>query len=466
MRVPALLALVAGLVMLASAAFDPSWSRVNTSDSMLSDGSSLASLLGGFLPPAIPRTEFPLGALAPFGPDTPVEGYTWPAVFLVAFGTLSLLTRPKGEAQLAAQREFKLNAKDGSVLLRSSALTITLAAFERSLEGVLSFQVLVSNSSDDSLGLVRVFRGKEPLAELRELGPGELKSLELHWGQVSGEQRIVFEYSRVQAPGESRHLSVLLPWDEVVELFASRKSLVTFRPPAPAVTPGAVATPAQVAEDIEVVRQHQREVMEKLKQKAQEARKTAETLTVPTAARPVLPELAPGVSLLVEGAVASKKGDFALEMVKRAVEQNKELAWCSFDPQRDVTALPEAQRAKVSQFEAMIALEDTGIVISSLAQQKPALGIFDMLYRYTPKYSLDMLLKFLAFNLSKLREAGVPSLWLVESTLEPRALASLEGEFDVVIEFIVREEQGQLVSYFRVKKFKGSTFSTELRRWG
>jgi hypothetical protein len=178
-----------------------------------------------------------------------------------------------------------------------------------------------------------------------------------------------------------------------------------------------------------------------------------------------LPDLPAGASLLLVGPVESTKADLALRLVERSLDRGSGAAWCSFDGEGELASLPAEKRARVARAAANPVLEETGIVISRLAAQKPGLAAFDVLRRYAASQPPEKLLKFIAFNLAKLREAGVASAWLAESTMDPRALASLEGEFDLVMEFIVRDEKGRLQSYVRAKKSKGKPLDTRIYEW-
>jgi hypothetical protein len=178
-----------------------------------------------------------------------------------------------------------------------------------------------------------------------------------------------------------------------------------------------------------------------------------------------LPDLPAGASLLLVGPVESAKNELALRLLERSLDGGRGAAWCSFDGEGELASLPAEKRARVARAQANPVLEETGIVISRLAAQKPGLAAFDVLRRYAASQSPEKLLKFIAFNLAKLREAGVASAWLAESTMDPRALASLEGEFDLVMEFVVRDEKGRLQSYVRAKKSKGKPLDTRIYEW-
>lgn len=463
MRAHALLAGIAFLAMLAAAALSSGtgWRGLDSGNSLVSGLAPLDLALGGAQKQAPQHTALEAALVGPLQPGAGAEAYALPLVFFAAFAFLYFAVRPSQARAAIVKGDFTVNPRDGSVLLRTGAsFSASLAAFEMSPEGELSFQMLLSNASNEPLAFIRVYAEDKALGEVRELGVGEMKIMDVRWGPLDGERRLRFECAPAVAPGDVRRLAVWLPLEDLVELFSTESSMVVLEAPSVAVPFVPAAPAAAVAPSVSEIRARQKAVVEKLRRKAAEAEAPSEA-----AYKPELPELPAGASLLVEGPIASSKSDFVSALARKVLEGKEGVAWYSFDPQRDIEALPRERRQFVATVPAVMALEDAAISISEISQKKPALAVFDVLYRYAPKYPLDMLLKFLAFNVDKLRKAGVSSVWLLESTVSQQSLAALESEFDAVVEFTVREEHERLVSYYRFKKFKGASFSTELRRW-
>jgi hypothetical protein len=170
-----------------------------------------------------------------------------------------------------------------------------------------------------------------------------------------------------------------------------------------------------------------------------------------------------GTSVLIEGPLASKKTKYAHKILRDYLARNEKASLVTFHPARDASHL--GNNPNVSAVKAYEDLNELNTVCIDVSREQPAAVLFSVLYRLIPLHPLDKIDSFISRTLDRFRP-NTTVIFIFESEGFDRSIVStIEPMFDTVIEFKVKEEKGQLVSYYIVKRFEGLAVSEPLRRF-
>ncbi|MEM3555731.1 MAG: hypothetical protein QXF56_03380 [Candidatus Micrarchaeia archaeon] len=171
-------------------------------------------------------------------------------------------------------------------------------------------------------------------------------------------------------------------------------------------------------------------------------------------------------TVLVEGPIGSRKEEYCLRFLKLALQKGKNVAICSYDPDEELEWFSKEERSRIEPFKVEPDITEMSIVITKAVESKPELVYFNVLYKLLPSYSGEVLSEFLSSNLRKLKKGGVTGIFVMEKEMiSTQLLSVIESLFDGIIEFQIREEGDELVSYYRVKKFKLKEFDTNWKEF-
>ncbi|NYZ79124.1 hypothetical protein H0N99_03160 [Candidatus Micrarchaeota archaeon] len=165
--------------------------------------------------------------------------------------------------------------------------------------------------------------------------------------------------------------------------------------------------------------------------------------------------------VLVEGPIGSRKEECCLRFLKLELQRGKRAAVCSYEPEEELQWFSKEERGRVGAFKVEPNITEMSLVITKIVESKPEIVFFNILYKLLPAYSSDVLSDFLSSNMKKIKRAGITAIFVMErEMISPQVLSVVESLFDGVIEFQIREEGDELVSYYRVKEFKLKDFDT------
>lgn len=177
-------------------------------------------------------------------------------------------------------------------------------------------------------------------------------------------------------------------------------------------------------------------------------------------------ELPKSTTVLVEGPIGSRKEEYCLRFLKLELQKGRNVAICSYDPDDELQWFGKEERGRIEPFRVEPDITEMSLVITKVAESKPAMAYFNVLYKLIPSYSADVLAEFLSSNLRKLKKGGVTGIFVMEKEMiSTQLLSTIESMFDGVIEFQIREEGDELVSYYRVKEFKLKEFDTNWKEF-
>ena len=172
-----------------------------------------------------------------------------------------------------------------------------------------------------------------------------------------------------------------------------------------------------------------------------------------------------GSVVLVEGPVESDKEKFCRNVLEEKLNSGQKVGYSGFDA-RDVSVFDKKFKSKIVFVKTEEDLNGASIALSDLISEKPAAVIVNVLSRLAAVHPSTAVSKFAALNVKKFRDSKTTSLFIVDTSIVPNiVLAELESLFDGVVSFQVEEENGKLVSYYRVKRFQGADVSTELHKF-
>ena len=172
-----------------------------------------------------------------------------------------------------------------------------------------------------------------------------------------------------------------------------------------------------------------------------------------------------GSVVLVEGPVESDKEKFCRNVLEEKLNSGQKVGYSGFDA-RDVSVFDKKFKSKIVFVKTEEDLNGASIALSDLISEKPAAVIVNVLSRLAAVHPSTAVSKFAALNVKKFRDSKTTSLFIVDTSVVPNiVLSELESLFDGVVSFQVEEENGKLVSYYRVKRFQGADVSTELHRF-
>jgi len=177
-------------------------------------------------------------------------------------------------------------------------------------------------------------------------------------------------------------------------------------------------------------------------------------------------ELPKNSTVLVEGPIGSRKEEYCLRFLKLALQKGKSVAICSYDPDEELEWFSKEERGRIEPFKVEPDITEMSLVITKVAESKPEVAYFNVLYKLLPSYSGDVLSEFLSSNLRKLKKGGVTGIFVMEKEMiSSQLLSVVESLFDGIIEFQIREEGDELVSYYRIRTFKLKEFDTNWREF-
>lgn len=172
-------------------------------------------------------------------------------------------------------------------------------------------------------------------------------------------------------------------------------------------------------------------------------------------------EIPVGSAVLLEGPIGSRKEEFGLNLLKKALKSGKKCAVVSFEPDKENEYVGEdgVQLVRVEQN-----INDMALAISRALEDNPEFLFFNILYWLVPNHGISTLSGFLASTSKKLKKAGATAVFVMEKEMvSPQELSTLESLFDGILEFTVSEDGGMPHSRYRVKEFKFKKFSSEWR---
>lgn len=177
-------------------------------------------------------------------------------------------------------------------------------------------------------------------------------------------------------------------------------------------------------------------------------------------------ELPKNTIALVEGPVGSRKEECCLRHLKVEIQKGKRVAVCSYEPEEELQWFSKEERGKIGTFKVEPNITEMSLIITKIVESKPELIYFNILYKLLPAYSSDVLSEFLSSNIRKIKRAGSTAMFVMErEMISTQILSVVESLFDGIIEFQIREEGDELVSYYRVKEFKLKEFDTNWREF-
>ena len=188
-------------------------------------------------------------------------------------------------------------------------------------------------------------------------------------------------------------------------------------------------------------------------------------------AAPLLPEesfqhsslpIPSATAILVEGPTESAKIAFCFHYLKPLISAGKKVAVFSLkDSDFLADQLKTAAPADKKQNASFLKLDTdpTSIGIDVFSHAKTVgfdAASFDVLSGMLVKESLDRVLKFLEFNLGRLKKDGKTVLFLADNeSASKQSIAAVEQLFDAIIEFKVVEAGSQTANCVKVKRFPG-----------
>lgn len=177
-------------------------------------------------------------------------------------------------------------------------------------------------------------------------------------------------------------------------------------------------------------------------------------------------ELPKGNVILVEGPIGSRKEECCLRQLKLEIQRGKKAAICSYEPEEETQWFNKDERSRIETFKVEPNITEMSLVITKIVESRPEIIFFNILYKLLPAYSSDVLSEFLSSNIRKIKKAGITAIFVMErEMISPQVLSVVESLFDGIIEFQIREEGDELVSYYRVKEFKLKDYDTNWREF-
>lgn len=175
-------------------------------------------------------------------------------------------------------------------------------------------------------------------------------------------------------------------------------------------------------------------------------------------------ELPKNSIVLVEGPIGSRKEEYCLRLMKLELQRGKRAAICSYEPEEELQWFSKEERGRIGAFKVEPNITEMSLTITKVVESKPEMVFFNILYKLLPAYSSDVLSEFLSSNMRKTKKAGITAIFVMErEMISTQILSVIESLFDGIIEFQIREEGDELVSYYRVKEFKLKDFDTNWR---
>lgn len=172
-----------------------------------------------------------------------------------------------------------------------------------------------------------------------------------------------------------------------------------------------------------------------------------------------------GSIVLIEGAVGSGKEEFCMETLRRKVKEGKFCVVLSCDPAKEEAWFNNWEKNKLLFIKVEPDINELAWSISKMLSGEPHLAFINVLNLLITKYNPEELGDFLNTNFQKLRNAKCGALFIVDKGVSDEVLSAVEGLFDGVVEFQLKEEKGKLSSQFRIKEFKLQKFDTSWRRF-
>jgi hypothetical protein len=177
-------------------------------------------------------------------------------------------------------------------------------------------------------------------------------------------------------------------------------------------------------------------------------------------------ELPKNSIILVEGPIGSRKEECCLRFLKLELQRGKKAAVCSYEPEEELQWFSKEERSRIGSSKVEPNITEMSLIITKLVESKPEIIFFNILYKLLPAYLSDVLSEFLSSNLRKIKKAGITAIFVMErEMISTQILSVIESLFDGIIEFQIREEGDELVSYYRVKEFKLKDFDTNWREF-
>ncbi|NYZ78805.1 hypothetical protein H0N99_01525 [Candidatus Micrarchaeota archaeon] len=173
----------------------------------------------------------------------------------------------------------------------------------------------------------------------------------------------------------------------------------------------------------------------------------------------------PGAIVLVEGRVGSGKEEFCLSMIRRVIGNNNFASVLSHDPMKEENWFRENEKNRLVFMKIEPDINEISWGISKALDAKPKVIFFNIMDLLMPKYNPEELTDFLNTNFKKLRDAGCGAVFCVDRGADEKNLSAIEGLFDGVVEFEVKDEKGKLKSSYRVKEFRLGKMDTNWRRF-
>jgi len=171
-------------------------------------------------------------------------------------------------------------------------------------------------------------------------------------------------------------------------------------------------------------------------------------------------------ALLVEGPIGSRKEECCLRFLKLELQKGKKVAICSYEPDAELQWFSGDDKNRIGLFKVEPNITEMSLTITKVVESKPEIVYFNILYKLLPAYSSDVLAEFISSNLKKLKKAGITGIFVMErEMISTQMLSTIESLFDGIIEFQIREEGDELVSYYRVKEFKLKEFDTNWKEF-
>ena len=169
-------------------------------------------------------------------------------------------------------------------------------------------------------------------------------------------------------------------------------------------------------------------------------------------------------SILVEGPVGAKAEEFIHSKLIAHAMQSGKCAVLTVSPKSEKQAFPLGDSLKLVEVDPETT--DISIKLSTELRDGAKLVYLAALNQLVPAYKGSDISRFLTDNIRKAEQSGSTLVCFMDPSITSKdTVTVIERQFDVVMEFKLVEERVRLVSYYRVKQFKGKKFSTELVRY-
>jgi hypothetical protein len=159
--------------------------------------------------------------------------------------------------------------------------------------------------------------------------------------------------------------------------------------------------------------------------------------------------LQPGISILIEGDIASRKEIFSYIVLKEGVDKGNKVAVLSFNLESHKLLFEMLKESNISKFEASDELTELGMIYNDIVKKGNNIIYSDIFLILTSKNPPNLVINAYTFNIKNLKRNNVIYLESIDpSSVDEKYLFQLESIFDVVI--LVKRKKDTFV--FKYKK--------------